>query len=246
MVLQSFGNSGNTGYAQIVLSHVNPSLNTSGTIRAVDIGNSIRAFSGAGTVTYAPTSGNANFITLAVSPVINQTSGANGTITDIMVNSKETAVIGTHNLMDLQAGSAGTTSKFLIDNSGNAMAVGGYGLAVVATTTISSVAPVKMDTSNANQVVITSTTDTGPGLVVGVCINSPNAGATGKVITTGIAPMVLGTGTVSIGNFIIVDTTTNGRVKATTSYPAPGALIGIAMAALSTVGNSFNVAVGLR
>ena len=50
----------------------------------------------------------------------------------------------------------------------------------------------------------------------------------------------------AIGNFVVADTTTNGRVKCTTSYPAAGSLIGIAMAAQSTVGNSFNVMVGLR
>lgn len=132
------------------------------------------------------------------------------------------------------------------DTTGVLLANGGHGISLVSTTTISSVAPVKADTSNANQVVVTATTDTAPGIVMGVCINSPNAGAKGQVITTGIAPMVLGTGTVAIGNWIIVDTTTNGRVKATTSYPPAGCLIGIALATQSTVGNSFNVAVGLR
>lgn len=70
------------------------------------------------TAAFAPTSGTAKFNALQVNPTINQTGGANGTVTDIMVNSVETAVVGTHNFLDLQAGSAGTTSKFTVKNSG--------------------------------------------------------------------------------------------------------------------------------
>lgn len=225
----------------------NPALagTSAGTQHCVSIGD-LTTNSGA-LCQFTPTSGATNFVALSVNPTINQTGTSSGNYTALLVSAKETSLKGTtNNLLDLQAGAAGTTSKFRVDNSGNAIAVGGYALSLVATSTISSVSPVKADTSNANQVVVTSTTDTGPGIVVGVCINNPNAGANGVILTNGIAPMVLGTGTVSIGNFIIVDTTTNGRVKATTSYPPPGSLIGIAMAAQSTVGNSFNVAVSLR
>ena len=146
----------------------------------------------------------------------------------------------------ISAGALGAGNGTNGDTSGVMLANGGHGVTLTATTTIASVAPVKADTSNANQIVVATTTDTGPGIVIGVCINSPNAGAKGQVITSGIAPLVLGTGTAAIGNFVVVDTTTNGRVKCTTSYPTPGALVGIAMAAQSTVGNNFNVMVGLR
>jgi hypothetical protein len=118
MVIQSAGGADNINFGQILLTAGASMVNTSGTIRMVDIGNAIRALSGIGVTTYAPTSGTCNFTTLAVSAVTNQTGGASGTITDIMVNSKETAVVGTHNFLDLQAGSAGTTSKYTIVNSG--------------------------------------------------------------------------------------------------------------------------------
>jgi hypothetical protein len=57
--------------------------------------------------------------------------------------------------------------------------------------------------------------------------------------------MVLGTGTAAIGNFVIVDTTTTGRVKCTGTYTA-GTVIGVAMSAQSSVGSNFNVMVNLR
>jgi hypothetical protein len=89
---------------------------TSGSQIAVQVG-----FTGAG-VTFAPTSGTATFAAFAVSPTINQTGGANGTVTDILVNSTETAVVGTHNLLDLQVGSA---SKLTVKNSGIVTNYGG-------------------------------------------------------------------------------------------------------------------------
>ena len=76
---------------------------------------------GKGTTTginFKPTSGTATFQSLVNKYTVNQTGGANGTVTGIMVNAVETAVVGTHNLIDLQAGSAGTTSEFIINNVG--------------------------------------------------------------------------------------------------------------------------------
>lgn len=114
-----------------------------------------------------------------------------------------------------------------------------------STASITGPVPVKWDTSNANQVVTTVTTDTGAGVPIGVCVNSPSAGQSCLVMTKGTVALKLGTGTCAIGNFVIVDTTTNGDVKCTSTYTA-GTVIGTAQAANSSVGTAFNVALGLR
>lgn len=89
---------------------------TSGAQSIVYIGGNAQSNSNGGT--FAPTSGTATFVALQVNPTINQTGGANGAVTDIMVNSVETAIGGTHNLLDLQAGASGTTSMFSVSNKG--------------------------------------------------------------------------------------------------------------------------------
>ena len=68
------------------------------------------------TATFAPTSGTAVFNVSSLAYTINQTGGANGTITGILVNATETAVVGTHNLLNLQVASV---SRHLIDRFGN-------------------------------------------------------------------------------------------------------------------------------
>lgn len=152
--------------------------------------------------------------------------------------------------------SAGQISPFLnlTNSSGNLLgrinasgqlSMQSLGVRLISTNTLSSVVPVKNDTGNASQVVSTVTTDTGAGVVLGVCQTQPLAGQQCDVATSGIAAMTLGTGTCSIGNFVIVDTTTNGRVKCTAVYTA-GTVIGLALQAQNTVGNTFNVQVGLR
>jgi hypothetical protein len=67
---------------------------------------------------FAPTSGTATFQAVVNKYTVNQTGGANGAVTGILVNAVETAVGGTHLLLDLQAGAAGTTSKLAVNNSG--------------------------------------------------------------------------------------------------------------------------------
>lgn len=52
---------------------------------------------------------------------------------------------------------------------------------------------------------------------------------------------ILGTGTCAIGNYVIVDTTTNGDIKCTGTPPAARAEIGIAMSVQSTVGQAVDV-----
>ena len=99
--------------------------------------------------------------------------------------------------------------------------------------------PVKVDTTTDNNTVSTTTTDTGAGIVVGV---SP---VSNIILTVGSVPMTLGTGTCSRGNFVIVDTTTNGRVKCTSTYTA-GTVIGVATTAQAVVGSNLTVMIGLR
>ena len=70
---------------------------------------------------FLPASGSSPFCGLEVKPTINQTSTASGSYTALRVNVVETALLGSSNkLLDLQAGASGGTSKFSVDNSGNA------------------------------------------------------------------------------------------------------------------------------
>jgi hypothetical protein len=113
-------------------------------------------------------------------------------------------------------------------------------------TTINDGAPVKMS-ATANQVTFTTTTDTGGGVVLGVNIGACANAAVCHIATTGFlrAKMTLGTGTCAIGNSVIVDTTTNQRVKCA-AYSA-GTSIGVVTDILTnTVGNPISVAIGLR
>lgn len=144
-------------------------------------------------------------------------------------------------IIDAQSAGNAITSSLLNPSNGTV----GDAFSYKSTAAITIPSPVKLDTANANSVVITATTDTGAGIPIGVCANSPATGHSCLVMTHGTAPLTLGTGTCAIGNFVIVDTTTNGRVKCTSTYTA-GTVIGTAQAAQSTVGNSFNVAIGLR
>jgi hypothetical protein len=121
----------------------------------------------------------------------------------------------------------------------------GNAVSYKSTASITGAVPVKWDTSNANQVVQTATGDTGSGIAIGVCANSPGAASACLVMNGGTVPLTLGTGTCAIGNFVIVDTTTNGDIKCTGSYSA-GTVIGTAQAANSSTGTTSNVMIGLR
>ena len=145
------------------------------------------------------------------------------------------------------AGGAWTNRWKIINATGNLLGSGlvGVGSLLTSTAAITGAVPVKVDSANAGQVVVTTTTDTGGGIVVGVCANSPGAGALCEVVSSGVSALTLGTGTCSVGNFVIVDTTTNGRVKCTATFTA-GAVIGTALQAQASVGSGFNVLVRLR
>jgi hypothetical protein len=130
---------------------------------------------------------------------------------------------------------------------GGIAANSGHGIVLVNTAAITCPAPVKLDTATANQTLVTTTADTGAGVVVGVCADngSLSAGTGIFIIQDGVVALTLGTGTCAIGNFVIVDTTTNGRVQCTATYTA-GTVIGKAMTAQAAVGSTLNVLVTLR
>jgi len=130
------------------------------------------------------------------------------------------------------------------DASGT-LAAGAIAVPLTSTAAISGAVPVKADVGNAGQVVMTTASDTGPGVVLGVCTNSPAAGAKCNVAVTGLAALTLGSGTCSIGQLVTVDNTTDGRVLCTPTYAA-GTVIGVAMQPQSSAGSTFNVMVGLR
>lgn len=105
---------------------------------------------------------------------------------------------------------------------------------------------VKIDTANPNSVVVASTADTGPGITIGIVLNSPASAGTAFVALFGkVASPVIGTGTCAIGNFVVVDTTTNGRVKCTATFAA-GTVLGRALSAGAGVGTTLVVLLNLQ
>ena len=112
-------------------THVNPlvSLGHGGTTWAttgagpyvgVNIGATV-ALGGSNSLhlNWAPTAGSGNFYALQIAPTVNQTSSASGSYTGLRIAVTETALLGTANkLIDLYAGSAGTTEVFAVDNTG--------------------------------------------------------------------------------------------------------------------------------
>lgn len=93
-----------TGVTPITINHT--LAPTAGTEKSLSIVGS-----------FAPASGTAAYTPVSVAYTVNQTGGANGTVTGIKVNATETAVVGTHVLLDLQVASA---SKFSVLSSGRA------------------------------------------------------------------------------------------------------------------------------
>jgi hypothetical protein len=79
-------------------------------------------------ITYSKTTADIN-LSVDTGTAVQQ---ATGNVTDILLNSIETAIGGTHLLMDLQAGAAGTTSKLSINNSGTIVSAGGYSASFVS------------------------------------------------------------------------------------------------------------------
>jgi len=72
--------------------------------------------------TVAPTSGSTPYTECTFAYTINQTGGANGTVTGIMVSATETALVGSHYLLDMQLGAA---ERFRVDRVGVVSLVNG-------------------------------------------------------------------------------------------------------------------------
>lgn len=139
-----------------------------------------------------------------------------------------------------------------VGDGSNANAVNGGLLAsghlvpYTASTAVTAGQPLKADPANSTQVRPTVTTDTGAGVAIGFAWNSVTAGNKVYLVANGVLTTpLLGTGTCAIGNFVIVDTTTNGDIKCTATYTA-GTVLGVATVANAVVGTGTTVAVGLR
>lgn len=114
-----------------------------------------------------------------------------------------------------------------------------------ATATLSFGQLVKPDTGNAGSVVVCTTADTTAciGFVAGGSVYCAAGGIHCGITTVpgSRAVGVVGTGTCAIGNNVIVDTTTNGRVKCQAGIPAQGAWIGVALTAQGSVGGNVDI-----
>ncbi len=98
---------------------------------------------------------------------------------------------------------------------------------------------VKLD-STTMQVLVATTADTDN--IMGVSrTTAAGAGISLDIIIFGVTDdPLLGTGTCAIGDYVIVDTTTNGRVKCTASLPT-GAILGVSLEVETTVGNALRM-----
>jgi hypothetical protein len=151
----------------------------------------------------------------------------------------------------VQSGYGLTGGHVLTATAATPLAVGGLATYLTATATLSVNQLVKIDSANADSVVVCTTTDTQcQGFVAeSVIVNCVAANTACPIITTPGSKVkgILGTGTCSIDNpagtraFVIVDTTTNGRVKCTTAQPAVGAYIGLAISAQAAVGSTVDI-----
>jgi len=148
--------------------------------------------------------------------------------------------------------SNGNTTYFSVTPAFQPSLIGSaLGVQLNATSSLTAGQVVKIDPNNPNAVIVATTSDTGAGIPIGIVANSPSAGQMAQVIYFGkvhanslFAPL-LGTGTASLGQFVIVDTTTNGRVQCTSSYTA-GTVIGTVINAQASVGSPVGVLLGLR
>lgn len=99
-------NSSTTSSGSVTIGS-NPMLNTTGTRAAVIFSKD-----------FNPTSGTANYINLQIDETINQTGGANGNVTDILINPTFTSLGGTYKAIDI---AADETNQYGIYQSGSNM-----------------------------------------------------------------------------------------------------------------------------
>ncbi len=142
--------------------------------------------------------------------------------------------------------SDGTNGQVLVTSGNGVLSFGQVQQIVIskkATATLSANQLVKLDTATAGNVVVTATTDTTN--FIGFTAGPISAGTAGPIIVAGEATGILGTGTCSVGQFVIVDTTTAGDVKCTNTFTA-GTIIGFAETSQSTVGGTLTVLIDKR
>jgi len=118
-----------------------------------------------------------------------------------------------------------------------------YATYMTATATLSANQLVKIDTAHADSVVVCTTTDTlCNGFVAETLINNCTASnTTCPIVTTPGSKVqgIVGTGTCAIGNYVIADTTTNGRVKCVVAQPPYW--VGTALSVQGSVGSLVDV-----
>jgi len=140
----------------------------------------------------------------------------------------------------------GSASAFQLDVGAAWTAGASFYNAVVfelkSTNTVTAGEVLKLDTSNAESVVPVTTSDTTAAL--GFATGGVSAGGVVKIAMPGslIYTPVMGTGTCTLGQYVIVDTTTAGDVKCTSTFTA-GTILGRVIVAQSTVGNAVGVMV---
>lgn len=104
-----------TASSYFSFGYTNSSTATSGTVVGVNCG----------VPTFAPTSGTASFVGLQFTPTINQTTST-GSYTALKIAVSETSALGAANkLLDLYAGTSGTTAEFSVTNKGTVTNAGG-------------------------------------------------------------------------------------------------------------------------
>ncbi len=140
-------------------------------------------------------------------------------------------------------------NKIILSNpAGGTTGDEALGIALKATVGLAADVLVKVDTANADSIVVCTTADTFcSGFTEGT--NAATIGLCG----TGVAycgvvgsagqkvQAIVGTGTCAIGNYVIIDTTTNGRVKCTATRPTTVNLVGYAMSVQGSVGSAVDV-----
>jgi hypothetical protein len=112
---------------------------------------------------------------------------------------------------------------------------------MTATTSITWPQPVKSDSAHPGQIVPTTISDTGPGIVLGVCTLSAG---TCFVQQTGVTSLYMGAGSCTVNQFVEVDSGTNGRVACTSTYVA-GVTFAVSLQT-ATANNLMPVMLGLR
>jgi hypothetical protein len=127
---------------------------------------------------------------------------------------------------------------------GNPTTDAGYSIFLTSTAAVAQDVLVKVDTANADSVVVSGTGDFfDDGFVSGqsgdLCAIASTFCPVTSVPGSKMQPL-LGTGTCTIGNYVVPDTTTAGRVKCSATQPATG-WIGKALTTQSSVGSAVDV-----